>query len=158
VVIREAAVSDAEAMSDVLRELVAAGKRTTSADTDFALSHYILHPQRLHSFVAIDDHDRILGFQSLKRAHDGNPYETPVGWGIIGTHVRPSAARMGVGSRLFAATLEGAREAELPAIEAYIGEENSAALAYYEALGLRTYRRSDGIVCKSYQILRSSAA
>jgi GNAT superfamily N-acetyltransferase len=154
----EAVVADAEGMSEVLQELVAAGKRTGSADTNFALSHYIEHPHRLHCFVAVDSSGKIVGFQSLKLAREGNPYDTPIGWGIIGTHVRSSAARMGVGSGLFAATLAGAREARLPAIEAYIGEQNSAALAYYEALGFTTYRCTDGVVCKSYQISRSSAA
>lgn len=154
--IREADEIDAEAMSDVLQELVAAGKRTRTADPDFVLSHYVEHPHRLHCFGAVDDDDRILGFQSLKRAHEGNPYGSPTGWGIIGTHVRPSAARTGVGSRLFAATLEAAGKAELPAIEAYIGEENHAALSYYEALGFRTHRHSDGAVCKALQLDRSA--
>jgi ribosomal protein S18 acetylase RimI-like enzyme len=152
--IREAAASDAEAMSDVLQELVAAGKRNRAADAHFALCHYIRHPHRLNCFIAIGDDGSILGFQSLKLAREGNPYETPIGWGIIGTHVRPSAARIGVGSRLFTATVGGARNAGLPAIEAYIGEQNSAALAYYEALGFRTYRRSEGVICKSYQVGR----
>jgi ribosomal protein S18 acetylase RimI-like enzyme len=150
--IREARVSEAEAMSDVLQDLVAAGKRTKAADRTFALSHYIEHPQRLHCFAAFDDRGKMLGFQSLKLAHSGNAYGTPRGWGIIGTHVRPSAARTGIGSRLFAATLAGAREARLPAIEAYIGETNSAALDYYEALGFRTNRRSDGIICKALHL------
>jgi ribosomal protein S18 acetylase RimI-like enzyme len=150
--IREAAASDAEAMSQVLEELVAAGKRTKAADADFALSHYIRHPHRLHCFVAVAEANQLLGFQSLKLAHEGNPYDTPVGWGIIGTHIRPSAARMGVGRALFGATLASAGEAGLPAIEAYIGERNDAALAYYESLGFRTYRRSDGIVCKLYRL------
>jgi GNAT superfamily N-acetyltransferase len=152
VLIREAVSTDAAAMSDVLEELVAAGKRSRAADPGFALSHYIDHPHRLHCFAALDERGRMLGFQSLKVAREGNPYETPLGWGIIGTHVRPSAARMGVGSRLFAATLQAAREARLPAIEAYIGEQNGAALAYYETLGFRTYRRSDGIVCKALRL------
>lgn len=150
--IRSATTADAEAMSDVLHELLAAGKRTKSADASFALSHYIEHPHRLCCFLAMGDDGQILGFQSLKRAHEGNPYDTPVGWGIIGTHVRPSAARRGVGLRLFAATLEVARTAALPAIEAYIGEENSAALRYYEALGFRTRRLPHGIICKALQI------
>jgi ribosomal protein S18 acetylase RimI-like enzyme len=156
--IREAVAADAEAMSDVLQELVTAGKRTKAADVHFVREHYLDHPHRLNCFVSVADAGTLLGFQSLKRADEGNPYETPVGWGIIGTHVRPSAARMGVGSQLFAATLEAARKAELPAIEAYIGEQNDAALAYYESLGFRTYRRSDGVVCKALQISRSSAA
>jgi L-amino acid N-acyltransferase YncA len=152
VVVREAQAADAEAMSEVLQELIAAGRRTRAGDTAFVLSHYLRHRQRLHCFVAVDDAEQVLGFQSLKRAHEGNPYGTPVGWGIIGTHVRPSAARSGVGSALFRASLEGARSAGLPMIEAYIGEENSAALAYYEALGFRTYRHADGIICKSFEV------
>jgi GNAT superfamily N-acetyltransferase len=139
-------------MADVLVELVAAGKRSKAADPGFVGSHYLEDPHRLHCFVATDDAGKILGFQSLKRAHDGNAYGTPIGWGIIGTHVRPSAARTGVGSRLFAATLSGAREVGLSAIEAYIGERNTAALAYYEALGFRTHRGSDGIICKALQL------
>ena len=155
--IREARSSDADAMGAVLEELVAEGKRATG-DAAFALSHYIEHPQRLHCFVAVADDRTILGLQSLKRAWDGNPYGTPIGWGIIGTHVRPSAARMGVGSRLFAATLEAAGQDGLSMIEAYIGAENQAALGYYEALGFRTCRSPEGILCKALQISRSSAA
>ena len=59
---------------------------------------------------------------------------------------------MGVGSLLFAATLASARDAGLPAIEAYIGEENDAALAYYEALGFTTSRRPAGAVCKAFPL------
>jgi GNAT superfamily N-acetyltransferase len=136
-------------MSAVLVDLVAAEKRSKAADPPFVTSHYLEHPHRLHCFVATDDAGKILGFQSLKRAHEGNPYETPVGWGIIGTQVSPSAARMGIGSQLFAATISGARTAKLPAIEASIGDRNTAALCYYESLGFRTHRHSDGIICKA---------
>jgi ribosomal protein S18 acetylase RimI-like enzyme len=152
VLIREARVSDADAMSDVLEELIAAGQRTKPGDAKFVLSHYIRHPDRLRCFIAVDANDTVLGLQSLKFAREGNPYGTPTGWGIIGTHIRPSAARRGIGSRLFAATLASAREARLPAIEAYIGAENGPALDYYEALGFTTRRRSDGAICKAYQL------
>ena len=156
--IREACLSDANGISEVLQELIAAGKRSNRGDLEFVRSHYLEHPHRLHCFVALDEQNRVVGFQSLKVADDTNPYETPTGWGIIGTHIRPSAGRTGVGSRLFEATLAAARAANLPAVEAYIGEENEPALAYYEALGFRTYRRSAGAVCKSLEISRSSAA
>jgi ribosomal protein S18 acetylase RimI-like enzyme len=59
---------------------------------------------------------------------------------------------MGIGSRLFDATLASARGAGLPAIDAYIGAENVAALDYYEALGFRAYRNSDGAICKALQL------
>jgi GNAT superfamily N-acetyltransferase len=152
VLIREATPADADAMSDVLEELIAAGKRARAGDMDFVRSHYLEHPHRLHCFVAVDDGGKIVGFQSLKRAEHGNPYDTPTGWGIIGTHVRPSAARTGIGSRLFQATAAAAREAGLPMIEAYIGEDNSAALAYYEALGFSTSRRADRAICKALEL------
>jgi len=150
--VREAAASDAQAMSEVLEELVAAGTRQNRSDPSFALSHYVEHPQRLHCFVAVNDEGKVMGLQSLKMADEANPYGTRPGWGIIGTHVRPCAARSGVGSRLFEATLAAAREAGLPAIEAYIAEQNTAALNYYEAIGFRTYRRPAGIVCKVLQL------
>lgn len=138
-------------MSDVLQELIAAGIRTNRADSEFVLSHYVEHPRRLHCFIAVDE-GKVLGLQPLKSAHQGNAYGTPAGWGIIGSHVRPTAARRGVGSRLFAATIAGARKAKLTAIEAYIGEQNAAAVAYYDALGFRTCRRSEGIICKSFSL------
>jgi ribosomal protein S18 acetylase RimI-like enzyme len=136
-------------MSDVLEELVTAGLRTKLADAHFVLAHYIRHPHRLHCFLAQAGDGAVLGFQSLKVADEQNPYGTP--WGIIGTHVRPSAARKGVGSRL-SATLEAVRQARLPAIEAFIGEQNTTALAYYEAIGFRTYRRADGVICKAFHL------
>lgn len=142
----------------MLQELVAAGRRSRSADAAFVRSHYLDHPDRLHCFVALDERGRIIGFQSLKMAGDDNPYGTPKGWGIIGTHVRPSAARTGIGARLFEATHRGAVEARLPAIEAYIGATNDAALHYYDALGFATCRLADQAICKSLQIARSAAA
>ena len=148
-VIREVQERDASSMSEVLQELVAASKRTKTADVEFVLSHYLNHPNRLYCAVAIDVEPTVLGFQSLKIATKGNPYGTPIGWGIIGTHVRPSAARLGVGSKLFGSILEAAREANLPAIEAYIGRMNEAALAFYDRVGFRTYRETEDVICKA---------
>ncbi len=150
--VRSAIESDAQAMSEVLEELRDAGQRTRAVDPGHVLSHYIEHPQRVECSVAVDDRGRILGFQSLKISDAGNPYETPVGWGIIGTHVRPSAARRGVGSTLFAASVAAAHEAGLPKIEAFIGKGNPIALAYYDALGFRTYRTPPNAVCKSFEV------
>ncbi|MEX6508847.1 N-acetyltransferase family protein [Jiella sp. M17.18] len=150
--IRAARASDAEAMSGVLEELLLAGKRSQGADADAVRARYIDSPHRVECSVAVDDSGAILGFQSLQRAYPGNPYDTPLGWGIIGTHVRPSAARRGVGSQLFAATLAAARAAGLPAIEAFIGSQNTEGLAYYEAMGFRTWRQAEGAICKSLKV------
>jgi GNAT superfamily N-acetyltransferase len=149
VLIRQAQHGDAAAMSEVLQELIAAGKRAKRGDPQFVLYHYLNHPHRLHCAVAIGVQGIVLGFQSLKIAREDNPYGTPIGWGIIGTHVRPSAARRGIASRLFGSTLEAARDANLPAIEAYIGRQNEAALTYYHRMGFRTYRETEDTICKA---------
>lgn len=147
-IVRPAKPDDAKGVSAVLQALVAAGKRRKAADPDFALSHYIAHAGQIRCSLAVDEDGRVLGFQSLKRAEPGNPYDTPVGWGIIGTHVRPDAARRGVGRALFAATLEAAQAARLPAIEAFISAGNAGAIAYYGSLGFETYRPVDGVDCR----------
>lgn len=162
-IVRPATAEDAPKLSEVLQTLVAAGTRRSPADPDFVLGHYIAAPAGIRCSVAIDTDGqhtdgqatdgqdavgRILGFQSLKRAEAGNPYDTPIGWGIIGTHVRPDAARRGVGRALFASTLDAAQAAGLPAIEAYISATNAGAIAYYGSLGFETYRPVDGVDCR----------
>lgn len=150
--LRTANPSDAEALSNVLDELVAAGKRTSPSDINFVRAQYTDHPDRIHCAVAEDEDGRILGFQSLRLAREGNPLGTPVGWGIIGTHIRPSAARRGVGSKLFLLTQDAARQTGLSEIEACIGASNAEGLAYYEAMGFRTYQHSEGAIRKSYRV------
>ncbi len=149
--IRPATRADTEGISRVLQELVAAGKRIRPSDQEFTRTQYIENPHRIQCFVAVDEDGAILGFQSLSTAVEGNVYGTPTGWGMIGTHISPRAAHRGLGARLFTAMLDVARQAGVPAIEAYIGATNQEGQAYYEALGFRTYRRPDGVVCKCYE-------
>ncbi|WP_200876096.1 GNAT family N-acetyltransferase [Ruegeria halocynthiae] len=151
-VIRTASRSDAEGVAAVLQELVAAGKRSKSSDVDFAASHYITHPDQIVCTVALDAGSRVLGFQSLKRAVGGNPYGAPVGWGVIGTHIRPSAARRGIGRALFQNTLTVARASGIPAIDATISASNAEGLAYYDAIGFVDYRQHGGAVSKAFAV------
>lgn len=151
--IRTAVAGDAAPMSDMLKLLVAAGKRKSPADEGYVLGHYIERPGGIRCSLAVDEDGNLLGFQSLVLATDGNPYGTPLGWGIIGTHVSPLAARRGVGSRLFEVTKAAAIDAGIEAIEAFIGEANLEAQAYYEKMGFRTYRPADGAVCKAYRLV-----
>ncbi len=53
---------------------------------------------------------------------------------------------------LFAFTLEAARKAGIPAIEAFIGETNTEGQAYYDAMGFADYRRVEGAICKSLHL------
>lgn len=150
-IVRDGTSEDVEQMSSFLRELTASGKRTRPDDEDFVRAYYINHPDKICCSVAEDD-DVILGFQSLTRARDGNQWGVEPGWGIIGTHIRPSAARRGVGRRLFDVTRLAAGDAGLQHIDASIAAINPEALAYYEAIGFRTYRTPDGTICKRFDV------
>ncbi|MBY5932744.1 GNAT family N-acetyltransferase [Tateyamaria omphalii] len=148
---RDGTLDDVEQMSAFLQELTALGKRTSPDDPDHVRTYYILGENRIRLTVAEED-GTILGFQSLKLAESGNQWGVEPGWGIIGTHIAPSAARRGVGRTLFPITRQAARDAGLSSIDASIGATNAEGQAYYEAMGFRTYREPDGLVCKRYDL------
>ncbi|WP_416408829.1 GNAT family N-acetyltransferase [Agrobacterium rosae] len=141
-------------MTAVQNEIFAAGLRKTPRDIETILKVYLQREDNIECTVAENSEGRILGFQSLTYARPGNPYGVAEGWGIIGTHVSPAAARQGVGSGLFRATLVAAKAAGLENIDASIGADNSLGQAYYEGMGFRTYRTPEGLVCKVYKLLK----
>ena len=149
-----AELSDAAGLSAVLEALCRAGKRHKAGDAAFVRTHYIRHPDQLACTVATDETGVVLGFQSLKRAVPGNPYGAPVGWGVIGTHIHPNAARCGIGRGLFAVTTAAARQAGLPAIDALIGAANAEGLGYYAAMGFVDHRSEPGGVGKAFHLPR----
>ncbi len=121
--IRPARVDDATGMAAVQNEIFSAGLRKAPTDITAVLENYIQHTDRIECSVAEDDDGRIMGFQSLRYARADNPYGVAEGWGIIGTHVSPQAARRGVGSALFAATRRAAEARGLKNIDASIGAD-----------------------------------
>lgn len=150
--VRQAVADDAEAMSEVLREIVAKTGRQRRTEPSFVISNYIEHPEGVRCTVAVDEQDNPIGFQALVRSWPENPYGVPLGWGIIGTHISPRAHRKGVGTALFAVTKVAAEAAGLLSIDAYIGSDNPGALRYYEALGFRKYREKEDVVQKAYKV------
>lgn len=144
---RDATLADVPQMSAVLQELKAQGKRISPDDEAFVRATYIEDSARICCTLAEED-GTVLGFQSLKKAVPDNPYGVTEGWGIIGTHIHPLAARRGVGRALFAISQEAARQAGLPYVDATIGATNPEGLAYYEAMGFRAYRWPEGLICK----------
>lgn len=150
--IRPATADDAEGMKNVHDEIFAAGLRKTRGNIEHVLATYIEHQDRIECSVAVDEDGRVLGFQSLRYARVGNPYGVAEGWGIIGTHVSPHAARKGAGTGLFGATRNAAGRVGLKKIDASIGADNALGQAYYEAMGFRTYRTPEGLVCKVYHV------
>lgn len=144
-------------MSSVLAAIITKTGRDRPHGSDFVLATYIADPYRIACTVALDDASKIMGFQSLRRAVPGNVYGAPVGWGIIGTHVAPWAGRQGVGSSLFAVTLQAARQGGIAKIDAGIGDQNEPGLRFYEACGFRTYKTERGLIHKVYEVLEDGA-
>ncbi|MEP5729832.1 MAG: GNAT family N-acetyltransferase [Sulfitobacter sp.] len=150
--IRQATIDDIPEICTFLMELTAIGKRRLPSDAAYVRSHYIEHPDAIQCAVAQVENGDLLGLQILKHASEGNPYGVTTGWGIIGTHVRPSAARRGIGKALFAATLTAAKAADLKKIDATIGSDNQEGLAYYDAIGFRSYKDLGRRVCKCFDV------
>ncbi|SFK73977.1 Ribosomal protein S18 acetylase RimI [Pseudovibrio ascidiaceicola] len=150
--VREAVLADAQEISGFLQELATLGKRSLPSDEAYVRAHYIAHADNIRCSVVEDVDGALLGLQILKRASQDNAYGVTPGWGIIGTHVQPSAGRRGVGRALFAATLEAARKAGLEKIDATIGASNPEGLGYYEAIGFRTYKTNESSVSKCLEL------
>ena len=150
--VRHAVSADALKVSAYLKELTALGKRTLPDDAAFVQDNYIDNPVNIQCVVAEDVGGSILGLQVLKRATDGNAFGVEPGWGMIGTHVSPHAARRGVGKALFKSTCAAAQKAGLTQIDASIPVDNVDGQAYYEAIGFRTYRTPPGKICKCYNL------
>lgn len=132
-------------MAEVQNAIYRAGLRASAVDVALVRERYLDMEYRVACTVA-EREGRVVGFQSLKRAWPGNPYDVVEGWGIIGTHIHPDAGRSGLGRRLFAASLSAAKAAGLRHIDASIGADNTPALAYYSAMGFTPYREgSDAI-------------
>jgi GNAT superfamily N-acetyltransferase len=151
-IVRDAVMGDAAEISIFLEELASLGKRNLPSDADYVRTHYIGHADKIQCAVAEDDDGTLLGLQILKMASEGNAYGVDVGWGIIGTHVRPSAARRGVGKALFAATRKAAVDAGLSRIDATIGATNLEGVSYYDAIGFETYKTLDTRICKCFTV------
>lgn len=139
-IVRPAESADATAMSRILSEILQSWQSDRPGDPDHVRAHYVEHPDSLACTVAVAPDGHLKGFQSLKVARQGNTYDLPAGWGVIGTYVSLCSGRKGVGTLLFSQTLEAAKRAGLARIDATIGKSNLAGRGYYSALGFRTWR------------------
>jgi GNAT superfamily N-acetyltransferase len=149
--IRPARLTDAEDMAEVQNAIYRADMRTSPVDVALVRERYLDVEHGVACTVA-EQGGRVVGFQSLKCAWPGNPYDVAGGWGIIGTHVHPDVAGTGLGRRLFAASLAAARAAGLRHIDASIGVDNSPAVAYYSAMGFVPYREGSDTIPHRFDV------
>lgn len=133
-------------MAEVQNAIYRAGLRANPVNDALVRERYLDEEYTVACSVA-DQDGRVVGFQSLKRSWPGNPYDVPEGWGIIGTHIHPSAGRSSIGRSLFAVSLSAAKTAGLRHIDASVGADNGPALAYYAAMGFVPYgQQGDDVI------------
>ncbi|SMR82576.1 L-amino acid N-acyltransferase YncA [Aliiroseovarius halocynthiae] len=149
---REATPDDAQAMSNLITPILEGWKSARRRDPDHMLANYIQNPDNIRCTVALDDAGRLVGFQSLILPSATNPYNTPEGWGEIGTYVALDAGRGGIGRVLFAASVQAAQAAGITTIEASIGDDNDNGLGFYSAIGFITYATEPGVIRKRFEV------
>jgi len=147
--IRPITLADADDISSFLALLTAAGKRTLPDTADYVRDRYTTRDDNICCHVAEDDTGAVIGMQVLIRAADRD------GWGLVGTHVDPNAARRGIGKALFAVTRQHAIAAGLAILDATIGRDNDEGLAYYSAIGFETFKTTDAKISKCYDLTAS---
>ena len=150
-VVRAARPTDAEDMAEVQNAIYRAGLRSTPVNVALVRERYLDLDHQVACTVA-EQEGQVVGFQSLKQAWPENPYGVVEGWGIIGTHIHPTAGRSGLGRRLFASSLAAAKAAGLRHIDASIGVDNLPALAYYSAMGFTPYREGIGTIPHRFDV------
>jgi len=139
VTVRPVTSADAPELAELLNAIIARGG-TTALEQPFTPERldatYLTGLKVISCMVAVDDETgRLEGFQTL--VHEAH---LPEGWGDIGTFTRVDGIQRGIGSALFAATRDRARELGMEAINAEIRADNTGGLAFYGKQGFEDYR------------------
>ncbi|EJC83833.1 sortase-like acyltransferase [Rhizobium leguminosarum bv. trifolii WSM2297] len=136
--VRKAARSDAEELSALLNEIIRAGG-TTALETPLSAAEFAdwFIDGEFPLVCHVAEHNQsLVGFQSLSVY--GDP---PKGVADIATFARVNSKTPGVGSALFPATRDAAKELGLEFINATIRADNVSGLGYYAKMGFETYDR-----------------
>lgn len=144
VVVRPMVEGDLPALCQLLNEIIEKGG-TTAIEEQLdvpTFQHWFLDGEFVISSLAAEVDGVPVGFQTLSRYG-----ELPAGWGDIGTFVRQPGGR-GVGTALFAATLQAAKARGLVAITATIRADNVGGLAFYSRCGFVDYQRDPAVPLK----------
>jgi L-amino acid N-acyltransferase YncA len=130
-------------LAEILNQIIAEGGTTALADpvTAAELSSWIERdPNRSAWHVAEDETGQVMGFQWIAPAS-----YLPEDAAEIATFARPGHTGLGIGSRLFEATEQAARNLGYSWINANIRADNSGGLAYYQSRGFETYGQKTGV-------------
>ena len=135
--IRPAGALDTAALAALLNAIIARGGTTahTTPVSRADIAEFMARcPDRAAWLLAEDDTGVLLGFQLIE------PMDTlPPDACDIGTFTRLGHTRSGIGSALFARTLQAAQTLGYAWINATIRADNTGGLAYYQSRGFEDY-------------------
>lgn len=141
--VRRAGALDARAMAELLNEIIALGGTTalTRPVTADDLARAMAEHPRNAWHLAEDEAGAVLGFQWIEQI-DSLPPEAA----SIATFARVGRTGLGIGSVLFEATRQAARDLGFRWISADIRADNEGGLAYYQSRGFEDYDRKADVV------------
>ncbi|SHJ87051.1 L-amino acid N-acyltransferase YncA [Shimia gijangensis] len=142
-IIRRGAAADLHHSADLLNTIISIGGTTarTEHTTADALGQWLFsNPSQATWFVAETETGELLGFQWIG-PHENLPPEAC----DISTFVKPGQTGLGIGSKLFGATVQAAIDLGYDWINANIRADNEGGLIYYQSRGFRDWGRLEGI-------------
>ena len=147
--IRHGSALDVRSATRLLNEIINVGGTTalTKEVTKDEMEGWLFGDAgRTAWHVAVDDHDRVQGFQWIGPWPDLPPEACE-----IGTFVKIGQTGLGIGSQLFEATKSAALDLGFDWINANIRSDNESGLTYYQSRGFRTYRHEENVTLPSGQ-------
>lgn len=136
--VRRASSLDARSMADLLNVIIDAGGttarvKTVAQDDIVEMMGFSASQSAWH--VAIDKNENVTGFQWIQ------PYvDIPAEACEISTFVQVGRTGLGIGSSLFKATKQAAKELGYVWINANIRTDNEGGVTYYQSRGFRDWR------------------
>ena len=137
---RQGQQADAEAIADIWNQIIRT-KRYSALDTPLTVEaerqYLASFPERGVFLVAADAEDQgVIGFQTLEPfAAYTHAFDHVA---IVGTCVKLSLRRHGIGTQLAEVSFEEARKKGFEKLFTYIRADNEAALQFYRKLGFLT--------------------
>lgn len=149
--VRRAMALDCASMAVLLNAIIEKGGTTalTRPVQRADISDWMLGDAHLSAWhVAVNDREQVTGFQWIA-PHPDLPAEAA----DIATFVQLGQTGLGIGSALFAATAQAAKDLGYAWINATIRADNAGGLTYYQSRGFRDWAFDAGVVLQSGQIV-----
>lgn len=151
ITVRRPIALDTADMARLLNEIIEVGgttARTRAVTGDDIADLMTINPDRSAWHVALDDAERVVGFQWIAPDATLPPQATD-----ISTFVQIGRTGLGIGSALFAATRKAAKEMGFTWINANIRADNEGGLIYYQSRGFTDYGVIEGYALADGQIV-----